>query len=208
MDTQNNVTVQRLDLSNYAQCQSAYECYQAGFAGEPWNEWKKCEDCGASYGISMSPQESCLACGGSLIEFWPLEEIAEDISDGLSYAQSYCGIAIVEDRVIGLALGYVLPLSVLSIKLEISIKSSEEVVAYQDEIVVRPEWQGHGIGRLLYQDWMAWVKENNIGQTMARTISDPPSVVYSWYQNINYQVIEKYPIPDTRVILALHLDER
>jgi GNAT superfamily N-acetyltransferase len=198
------VSVQTLDLNNAALCESAWQCYQGGFAGKPWNEWKQCATCDTSFGLSIKEQKACPKCGNEMTLYWPTERISKDIRKSLSLPKSYCSVAVIGNKVVGLVLGYVLSPTNLSEELGILIPCQHPEVAYQDEVVVHPDFQGHGIGRILYDHWMAWVATEGLLQVIARTLSEPPSVVYQWYGRLNYSVVAEYPFPDHRVILSLN----
>lgn len=205
MDTTKSVSLQALDPTDASICASAWQCYQAGFAGEPWNEWKQCCSCSASYGLSIGETERCPQCACTLKAYWPIEQISSDIMTSLSLPLAYCSVAQFDEQVVGLALGYAIAPIALSEQLGIAIPSSHPTIAYQDEIVVHPDYQHHGIGRALYLHWMEWVADQGLPQVAARTLADPPSIVYRWYQRLGYRVCARYAAPDQRVILSLDM---
>jgi len=170
--------VLNLDLTNPTLCQSAWECYQAGFAGPPWNE------------------------------SWELATIEADFRASLQRPLSHCITVVMKEKVVGLSLGYVISLAELSEDLGIDAVpslSKECLVAYHDDVVVHPDFQGHGIGWILYNQLMHWATQRNLTHCVARTLSDPPTIVYSWYQRLGFKITARYESPDNRVILTRSL---
>lgn len=196
-----------LNPSAAAACDSAWECYRAGYAGPPWNEWKKCLSCEHSFGLEIGDKTACPDCGAALTAFWPKEQVAADILDSLKRYRGVCILAVQGATVLGLTLGYAIPEYQLGEELGLTgvngFSYSGLQVMYQDEIVVRPAAQGQGIGRRLYEEWHRWVQTHGNRPIYARTLSDPPTVVYSWYQRLGYRIVCRYPEPDQRVILRL-----
>jgi len=199
-----SVRIESLDTGNVTLCQSAWKCYQSGYAGEPWNEHKKCSGCENSFGSSIGEAETCPQCGSHLELFWPLETIASDVLGSLDLPYAYCAVAVAGDEVVGMLLGYALAVPELESHLGLPVHGlvGDALVAYNDEVVVRPDWQGKGIGRELYAGWMEHIQVSGLRQVAARTQSDPPTVVYGWYQRQGYEVIASYPNPDMRVVLG------
>ena len=195
-------TISYLNPATAALFDSAWECYRAGYAGPPWNEWKKCESCGRSFGLEIGDNTDCTNCQTTLVDYWPKAQIAADIMGSLKRYEGVCITAQHEGEVVGLTVGYNIPTADLRRELELSsFSAAYPRVTYQDEIVVRPDWQGKGIGRALYMAWHGWAKLHGERFLFARTLSDPPTVVYSWYQRLGYGRGFDYPEPDKRVIL-------
>lgn len=170
------IEIRLLDPTDTLQANSAWECYRLGYAAHPW------------------------------FETWDEAQIAQDILGSLRDDDGVCFVAQTNGIVIGLTLGYVIPGLTLRDRLELPNANGplarDETVAYQDELVVRPEWWGRGVGRLLYERWFQWAITQQQRDIIARTLAEPPTIVYDWYRNrLGYHVIAQYPDPDQRVIL-------
>lgn len=210
MQGNGRIIIQQLEPNNTLLCLSAWQCYQVGFAGPPWNEWKKCSSCDTHFGIDMEDTDYCPICSKRLEQFWPINQISSDILGSLKLPFAHCAVAVIGTDVVGLLLGYAISSCELSSHLGLygeNYFSTLDVglVAYSDDIVVRPEWRGKGVGRMLHDSWADWIYKSGLKHVIVRTLSDPPTVIYNWYQRIGYYIVAKYPEPDKRVILHLSM---
>ena len=91
-------------------------CYQASFAGPPWNERYRCLKCGSHFGtddiLSTVTDPSCPnnACEGQLVDFWPSGRVRSDFLDEtevceLDNRRPSSWIAVSSDQVVGICWG-------------------------------------------------------------------------------------------------------
>ena len=93
--------------------------YKSAFAEKPWDEYRKCVQCGANYGIEESGKiyasletALCRKCGnrlsGNFCEFWGSEEIRSDLESALK-KESPLALVAETDSIAGFTWGYRLP---------------------------------------------------------------------------------------------------
>lgn len=191
---------------------SLVTCYRQVFAGEPWNEWKRCSLCGQKFGWGARRElkgQKYIHCGQKLIDFWPRQKIAEDIQNETS-AQASFWLAVIGRRVVGFCWGYRISIEVLSQKLklaclEASFKQNFKYsgdVGYLDDMGLLEKYRGRGwagkMHDLMLRDFRGW----QLPAILARTKTIPPTIVYKWFPAIGYQTVAEYNDSDGRVILA------
>ncbi|MBI5306653.1 GNAT family N-acetyltransferase [Candidatus Wolfebacteria bacterium] len=195
--------------------ESLIACYQSVFADEPWNEWKKCQICGAQWGINDRKNLEALNfhhCAECVIDFWPSEVVRNDIYKEIM-SMSSCWLALSDLKVIGFCWGYPIQINELEKKLKLpnfanSLLShfrNECNVAYQDEIGVLRQYRQKGIAKEMFLKRLKDFQLLGLKIGVVRTLEDNFSVPYQWYQKLGYQIIDKYDRcndDDKRIILA------
>ena len=188
---------------------SLIQCYRDVFAGEPWNEWKRCPACGQQYGYGQCNGSTC-QCGHVLVDFWPPGQVRADLSAELG-KDAICWLAIERNNeVVGFVWSYPLEAPALEAKVGLSGAAAairqfnaSASVAYLDEIGVARDFRRQGIARHLYT---YQVNElccyRGINTLVTRTKGIPSAVAYGWFLRLGFQVIARYSAPDDRVILA------
>jgi len=186
------------------------QCYREVFADEPWNEWKLCPQCGQKFGLNQISNDHC-TCGTLLEDFWPEQQVIKDLHSELT-SDALCYLASNSEQVIGFSWSYPVSSEKLETKLELmgfatSVQrfSGSEATAYLDEIGVSGPYRRRGIAKQLYRVQEAQLQQWGIKTLLARTKTNPPTVVFSWFQRIGYQVIDHYHDADGRVIMAKHI---
>ena len=133
--------------------------YQSEFAEPPWDEFKKCENCGTNYGIkevkelSKLEKWNCKKCGAlnpKLAPYWTEEDIKEDLEFAFSQKNTIALVAEQQGELVGFTWGYTLPIE----KFPFLNGVCKEGVVYMDEIVVRGDTRGQGIGTELVKAFM------------------------------------------------------
>lgn len=146
-------------------------CYQHVFAGSPW------------------------------YESWPYDQVKSDLLHEITDKTS-CWIATKDALVVGFCWGY--PIKVLELEKKLGIEcniDTNQVVAYQDEVGVSPEYRGQKIAKAMVhrrlQDFIAQGLDYGIVRT--RVIPEP-SLTFGWYQRLGYSILARYD--DGRVVLG------
>lgn len=190
------------------------ECYQLVFATPPWNEWKKCVVCDAHWGLDdpQLEEHQFVHCDHPVDDFWGAARVTQDFYSELVYPGISCWIALDEGKIIGFCHGYPASGAKLAHKLEflgldiiIDDHFGETPIAYQDEIGVLISYRGRGIGKELFRRRNLEFLEQGLKIGIIRTMSNPPSVTYQWYNRLGYQTIAHYNDLNRRVILAFPL---
>lgn len=195
------------------------DCYIKVFADEPWNEWKKCPKTGQKWGIKDSvllEQKNHMHEGVQLVDFWPKENVLEDFAKEIT-SDSSCWIAYLKEtsEVVGFCYGYGISPDDLETKLELvgiadairGFQSSNEPVAYQDDMGVVHDQRRKGIASQLFEERLNDFKNMGLKYGVIRTMTNPPSVTNLWYTNRGYEVVGRYHDADERVIMMIKFDD-
>jgi ribosomal protein S18 acetylase RimI-like enzyme len=202
-------------------------CYQKSFAGDPWNEQWLCSVCGAQYGESAMLQDTqCPKCSGELKEYWPYDTVRSDfLKETLppqpeEDRQPSCWIALFGSEVVGICWGYTIDADVLSRSLKLqefpavisAAYRADARIAYLDEVAVIPEFRkkkfdGTSIARHLVESVRKEFVELGATVEVARTLKNPPSVVYEWFMAAGFAELILYRDGSERVILGASYSE-
>lgn len=186
------------------------KCFQEVFADEPWNEWKICSVCQRKWGINEHQELGSVAfchCGKEVDDFWPTEQVLNDLAHELSPSSS-CWLATDQGRVVGFCFGYPITVAELEKKLGVLISepltklgiAQNALVAYQDDLGVLKSYRQQGIARELTNNRLEDFRSQDLVIGVVRTLESPPSVTYDWYQKLGYIPIQRYP--DGRVVMT------
>ncbi len=136
--------------------------YKSAFAEPPWDEYKKCPECGINYGLLEVNQSSlyCKKCNKKInfIEFWSSEDIEKDLEFALSQQNSIVLVAENTDGLEGFSWGYQIPFDKFPF-LTCKINSESN---YMDEIAVRGNKRKRGIGLRLCKEYINKVRAPEI----------------------------------------------
>ncbi len=191
-------------------------CYQDVFADPPWNEWMKCSICGKYWGKKDSDallRMEFECCSTPLKEFWPKEEVKDNIRNEVT-DKSSCVLALCDGQVVGFCWGYPITLPDLEQKLGLEFLAllserwgNQDVVAYQSEMGLLKRHRGQGIAQRMFQRRQKDFLDHGLKVGVVRTREFPePSVTFLWFtQKLGYQVMTRYPGDDGRVVLAREL---
>jgi len=191
------------------------QCYRDVFGDPPWNEWKKCPKCELKWSKKEAQElESTRHCGAEIVDFWPYEQVREDIFHEIT-PESSCWLAMDDEKVVGFCWGYPIKVSDLEEKLGISFSAQmhemfgkHDIVAYQDDIGILTEYRGLKLAKELIKLRFEDFKNQGLAIGVFRTMTSPPSVTYLWYsQKLDYKVVAKYKDTDGRVIMARTLHD-
>jgi len=196
---------------------SLVDCYRQVFADAPWNEWLKCPTCGTRKGIQEvnGKPVMCTDCAVQMIDFWPVDQVRQDILHEVGDMDAQCWLLVADEQVVGFCWGYPISLAQLAKKVELSLDlwmdqaglTPETMVAYQDELGVLNAYRGQGHARNLVAKRMVDFEHAGLELGVMRTQTDPPTVTYHWYRRKGYEIVARYPEPDTRVLMAMKLSE-
>ncbi len=189
-------------------------CYRDVFASPPWNEWKKCEECGQKWGI-LSRDELNAAnhehCGKQVVDYWPSDVVMAEISRDLQDKETSCWLAMTGfGQVVGFIWGYPITPEDLAQKLGrpdlasnlIERFGDHERVAYQDEMGVLEAYRSRKIGKELARMRLKDFKQQGLKVGVVRTKTIPPTVTYNWYTRDGFETVSSYDDRDGRVVLA------
>lgn len=207
---------QRFDLQNDADLMSSFvECYRQVFGAAPWNEWMKCHSCGHQWGIAETVTPDCCDTPDAN-EYWPLHEVAQDLSSQIARPKSAVWVAVDGNEVVGFCMGYSLPSAEFDEHLGLHGVSDafarthqvDDNVIYLDDIGVLLSRQGHSIGTRLLAYWLEDVlSSTHATYSILRTQTSPPTVAHAWYRRIGYREIAYYHDAKQRVVMAGLLSE-
>lgn len=197
---------------------SVVECYREVFGEDPWNEWKKCPNCGEKWGLNMRGAEELEKrqfrhCGVPVQDFWTEDQVRADLLHEISGEGASCWIAMKDGRVIGFCWGYAISPQQLAEKLgreDLAVVLSEQFggldrVAYQDEMGVLSLYRGRKVAKEMFRLRREDFLNNGLSVGVIRTKTRPPSVTYQWYMRDGYQIVSQYNDDDGRVVLARSL---
>ena len=205
---------QRFSLSKNAELlPGLVRCYQDVFATLPWGEWRKCAVCDTHWGIESSGELEAtgfLHCGVPIQAYWPADEVERDLVRELTIPGVSCWLAFDESRIIGFTHGY--PVDVCEIDRHLGLDGvgssiieafgSISSIAYQDEMGVIAEYRGLKIAAELFRLRNVDFKALGLSTGVVRTMTNPPTVTYRWYNAIGYQTVGRYDDNGGRVVLA------
>lgn len=137
------------------------DVYWRTFGHSPWFEGYICPVCKSTFELNeVDPMVICPKCAESeklvlLVEYWPKSKIITDFYNENTKDDAVCLIAKDRGSVVGFAWGYPLKITKeTSQKLEapgLEKRITISDVFYLDECAVLPEYQKHGIGKLLVE---------------------------------------------------------
>lgn len=157
--------------------------YKSAFAEKPWDEYRKCRQCGVNYGIEEAEQvyatlesAACKKCDKGLLdnfcEFWSSEEITSDLESALK-KESPIALVAEAGSIAGFTWGYKLPGGQFPF-LEGKI---EEPIVYMDEMAVAGNERKKGIGFALGKKFLEEVARRGFQYSLLRTdINNPASM--------------------------------
>ena len=192
------------------------ECFRNVFAEPPWNELLKCPACNQYWGtkhLSVLTETGYSHCGAPLVDYWSRSSVLHDIHHEVTNEAS-CWLAICHDQVIGFTWGYPIRIDALAEKLKVPLNvlsfglTADSIVVYQDEVGIVSEYRKRGISKELVKRRNRDLCINGAHIGVVRTRKDPePSVTYTWYQRLGYQIVAEYPPGDGRVVMAHDLNK-
>lgn len=196
---------------------SLITCYQNVYAGDPWFEWRRC-NCRlgtTSYYRKWPPGTeltNCPDCHAPLTEFWPASQVEQDIRSEAEEKDAAFFVALTPDNtVVGAAWGYRVGLHHLEQKLDLPGRlipvianlhgNNVNEVIYLDDLIVHPNWQGHGIMQSLVAARFRSLLNPQTTCVVYRT--NPKTKTFTFYQkHFGFGVICAYGGEDNRVILS------
>ncbi len=190
---------------------SLIECYQAVFADEPWNEWRRCHKCQKVFGLKQATQggEFC-PCGNNLAPFWEVAAVKQDILHEVT-DEAVCKILIQENKVWGFCWGYPIDSIALEEKTRLpgltkALDDSfgQKLLGYIDEVGVATHLRQKGWGQLLWNEVSRELQKKGCRVIIAR--SQPNVKMFPWWLRHGFRLVQKYKGKDERVIIARTLD--
>jgi ribosomal protein S18 acetylase RimI-like enzyme len=195
-------------------------CYRHVFAESPWNEWKRCTECGKKWGIDAVLELYSLNymhCGVAVVDYWPVEEVERDIKIEVAETENSSAWLLQDgDKVVGFIWGY--PMITRYLRAKLNLASVQDIVhnkfktirvAYLDDVGVYAEYRGRGLARILYDLWIKDMLGAGDNVVVARTqvaFGDKEATdLYHWFIGMGYEVIDQYPVGsphEADVILA------
>ncbi len=186
------------------------KAYQSVFGDPPWNEWMRCETCGAFWGFKDRIELESLGfihCNKKMTEYWPTHQVTEDLEHEIGPDAS-AWLAFSGDNVIGFCWGYPIEAAELEKKLKVDFaddllrRFGATRVAYQDELGIVSAFRGQKLAKELFirrhRDFLA--QGLTVGVVRTRRLPEP-SVTYLWFtEKLGYVVVAEYD--DGRVVLA------
>jgi hypothetical protein len=130
---------------------------------------------------------------------WTVDGVVADITNQLGKKGAIGFVALDSGKVVGCIFGYPMNQVELSADLVINVSIGG---MYLDETCVAPAYHGQQIGSNLYQLWSKKVGRKVV---IARTMTNPPTIVYPWFLKMGYTVIAKYNDEKGRVVLMKDL---
>ena len=177
------------------------DCYESVFMGEPWNEWKKCTDCGINYGLdefkemvgsTTNVNLNCKNddCSSEVLETDSFYKGGDQLGQKiLSAARREEGLldltayvvserACAEDRLVGFLWGYKFPSndspSVMFSKAQDMLVSNGfdlNTTLYLAETGVVPGYRGQGIGQSLLSEMKYQMVSQGLTGMVMRTVN-------------------------------------
>lgn len=186
------------------------ECYRDVFAGEPWNEWLACKVCKKHWGtkdMALLAEMKYEHCGKPLVDYWKRERVIGAIHSSID-PQASCWITLNGEDVIGFCWGYPMPLEKLEKELKLSIPlNGDTKIAYQNEVGVVTAFRRRGLAKSMFAHRLDDFLAQGLTYGVVRTRQFPePSVTFTWYTDLGYTIIARYPDEDGRVILGRAFD--
>ncbi|MEI6378795.1 MAG: GNAT family N-acetyltransferase [Candidatus Falkowbacteria bacterium] len=214
----NTCTYRKINnLDNAAEAEKLARCYQEVFAGYPWNEYKKCPDCGVRWGKEDAPEDGrCSKCDATpvLVDFWAKEDVINDFQKQLQSSSGVLCVAVnSRDEITGFCSGYETTPEELEKHLQLPELAkwlrcyfpNGVRFGYQDEIGVLDSYRGQKIATELFKKRMEDFKASGLDIAVLRTKTMPPTITFKWYPRLGYSVIQCYHDDDCRVIMATEI---
>lgn len=157
--------------------------YKSAFAEKPWDEYRKCTQCGINYGIEEAEQvyasletAACKKCDkglfGNFSEFWSSEEITGDLESALK-KESPIVLVAETGSIAGFTWGYKLP----SWQFPFIEGKIAQPTVYMDEMAVAGNERRQGIGLALGNKFLEEVASRGFRSSLLRTdINNPASM--------------------------------
>ncbi|HII16075.1 MAG TPA: GNAT family N-acetyltransferase [Nanoarchaeota archaeon] len=157
--------------------------YKSAFAETPWDEYRKCSQCGANYGIEEAKQvyaaietAICKKCGRGLwrnfCEFWSAEEIITDLESALK-KESPVALVAEAGPIAGFTWGYNLPQGQFPF---LEGKIAQPTI-YMGEMAVGGNARKKGIGFSLGKKFLDEIAARGFRFSVVRTdINNPASM--------------------------------
>jgi len=178
MYVMNRIRFSRFDQKDQAQVHALIACYQAVFAGPPWNEEWTFEQVQSDLAHEITDDASCWLA-------WHAEDLI-----------GFCWGYPIDASMLKGKLDISLPSS-----------CSKGKLAYQDDLGVLEGYRGQGIAKQLFklrhEDFLA--QGLTMGVVRTKLLPDP-SVTFLWFtKRLGYQEIARYPRGDGRIVLGADL---
>lgn len=190
------------------------EIYKDVFSDDPWNEWLQCPECHRYWGVKDATEVVALGyehCGQSLIDYWQRSQVYKDITGEVQRDQSSCWLAMDGSKVVGFCWGYAMNIPDFNSKVNLDVDYSvigvdnnpTVIIAHQDEVGVIADYRKQNIAKQLVSLRSRDFLDMGLQYGVVRTRETPkPSVTYTWYTKIGYQILARYPVDDGRVIMG------
>lgn len=180
--------------------------YREVFGADPWNEWKQCPLCDASFG-RYHRGNVCTACHGKrilLVEYWSRDRVAKKLYSELAKVGAECLLSYADEGVCGFAWGYEIDIDEVFAR---HIEAQHLYHAYPDrncfyvsEVGVLRNYRKQGVGRRLFD---GLIEPNLHRLIVLRTLEGSP--MFKLVTSEGFKVAER--LNDGRVIMALEPDE-
>lgn len=203
------------------------ECYRFVYGTDSaWAEGRFCKICSErepgrfrKWSLLNAPSR-CPDCGTETVEFWTVSKILDDMYGELMRPDATCIVARdVTDKVVGASWGFSADAEEMEEHInhgcDKSVRApdvarllreqfpSEKRFAYQDEIFVRPEYQGKKIGLGLFAKRHESFKASGLRVCVMRTKMNPPAKSFLWFaRGWGYRILSRFPDAEQRVILV------
>lgn len=156
--------------------------YQKAFGGAPWYEQCSCPGCG-----TYEKGSTCSRCGTTdLPPAYPTDELIGQEFPAMLASFSPGALVLAQNasrEVVGFCAGGMTTPAELTVKkyrgnegIGRSIREQtglgpDDSFFYENEMCVLPELQGNGVGSALNKARLDWIREQNIGAVLGRTIN-------------------------------------
>lgn len=210
-------------------------CYRQVYGeADAWREFKKCSNhrCGKKWSINQWAQhlidcqssgeyvERCSECNSEVNDYWPINEVQEDIVSNVFENPKGIGfVLIIKAHLIGFVYGHGIEISELEVQKEIpglteafqkwfdNKKLVECNVFYQSELGLLAPYQRCGLGKTLFTSRL--IKSVEAGYNVGIFRTNPNAMSLPLESKYGYRSILEYEIPgdgdnsvETRVIMA------
>jgi ribosomal protein S18 acetylase RimI-like enzyme len=172
------------DPRNTEQLSELISCYKTVFAAPPWNE------------------------------AWWTDALVLEVIEKYVGEHAHILLAVMDEKVIGFSWGATWTAGELSNELGLQLNVSPETrVAYLKDIGVAAHFRKQGVAQGLLCHTLTKLSESLEPSSLilARTLARPePSVVYTWFPHLGFQVVAEYPNESERsgqVILGEELNK-
>ena len=183
------------------------------FAGNPWWEWKRCQDCPKYWGLcpmdlSELRRLQFRHCGIPIIDYWPQKQLVIDYQTGHT-PRSVSWVALNRDkRVVGFIRESTMTPEELENKMRVrgltellhKLYGVFSEVAYLTSIGVMKKMRGSKIAKELGIRCLNDVLEHGLRLVVIRT--RPQAITYAWSLRQGFTVIHEYHDEEQRVLMA------